>query len=323
MATGQFNGYSTPMPLPSNMPAQLNGGMRAMSMSGAPPQAYQPTGYNGPQMPQMQSQMPQMPQMPSGNMQPDQMQQFMQMQMQVMQNMLAMQQQQMGGATPPQPQQPPADYLSAPYGGQPQNQNQRPGSIAFSQRPGSIAPSQHPYPHQQQHLAPPPNSSQGRARTMLNPPSPWGSQSRTQHPRPSSALPSFAPDGPKAGYAPSAAPTERSTVGQPGRYRPVDAGSAAGSRAQSMTSSQTMMALTGRGPSPQPSANANAASKSTVRVVEKAKGSPRVTAKALEMPGDAEDEEGWEGMRKKRQERRRTARPAPAAAPGAGWQEFE
>ena len=126
-----------------------------------------------------------MPMMPQQDQSQQQMQQFMQMQMQVMQNMLAMQQQQLGQATPQAQQQAP-DYLGVPLAGQ------RPMSMA-SQAPtfqGAIP-------------------GQGRAMTMTALPANWNPQQGQL--RPVNAMPNnYAPSvqglslapGPGPGYTP-------------------------------------------------------------------------------------------------------------------------
>ncbi|KAK0918112.1 hypothetical protein LTS16_005138 [Friedmanniomyces endolithicus] len=285
------------MPVPGQMPYGMPGLPRTMSMGSiAAPQVYTPSGY----MPSM----PQMPQMMPGMM-PDQggsaqMQQFMQMQMQLMQNMLTMQQQHLGQGTP-QPQQGAQDYLGVPLAGN------RPMSMA-SQAPnfqpgGGLA-------------------NQGRAMTMMNPPPSWG-MDQNALPRPTSAMPnSYAPSGfnvgiggPGQGYTPSIAPSERSNVGMPSRYRPVVTGAgneAATGRSHSMTSSMTLQAFTnqqgGAQYAPQPVENSGLApqqSRSTIRLIDKPKGSPKVGSSRPVMGGGGdEEEEGWAEMGRKRMEKK-------------------
>jgi len=242
--------------------------------------------------------MPPMPMMmPPQDQTQQQMQQFMQMQMQVMQNMqnmqnmLAMQQQQMGQS--PQPMQQTPDYLGVPLAGN------RPMSMA------SHAPSM---------LGAPPN--QGRAMTMMNPPPQWdignfGAQ------RPMSGMPgSYAPSvqglnvsgGPGPGYTPSIAPSERSNVGMPSRYRPVATNGEAppNGRSQSMTSSLTLQAFTNQQgaqsiqrPESQP---AQQQKQNTIRIVDKPKGTPKVSARPVGV--DEDEDEGWAEMAKKRTEKK-------------------
>ena len=250
-------------PLPSNMPVPMP---RTMSMGNLPP----PSIYGGQGMPPM-PQMPQMPQMMPGQDPNQQMQQFMQMQMQFMQNMMAMQQQNMGQAPMP-PQMPGNGFLSP--------SPSRPMSMA-SQAPNG-----------------------GRSMTMMGPPSTWG-QPPQQGARPGSSFQQFAPSvhnlqaGPGAGYTPSIAPSERSNIGMPSRYRPVstmngDNAMMSGGRSQSMTSSLTLQAFT----NPQQSEE----QRNTIRVIDKPKGAPRIVSRAVE-PEEDEDQ-GWNEMAKKRSERK-------------------
>lgn len=255
--------YGGAAPLPSNMPMP-----RTMSMGNLPP----PSMYGGQGMPPM-PQMPQMPQMMPGQDPNQQMQQFMQMQMQFMQNMMAMQQQTMG---------------------QPPMQMPTPGN-------GFLSPS----PSRPMSMASQAGPNQGRSMTMMGPPSTWG-QNPQQSGRPGSSFQPYAPSvqnlqaGPGAGYTPSIAPSERSNIGMPSRYRPVstmngDGGAMmSGGRSQSMTSSMTLQAFT----NPQQPEDQ---SKNTIRVIDKPKGAPRIVSRAV----DEEDEDqGWNEMAKKRSERK-------------------
>lgn len=297
------------MPLPSNMnmrPAMP----RAMSMGNLPPPSvYSPSGIPPvPQMPQMG--MPgmvpmQMPQQQDPGSQ--QMQQFMQMQMQVMQNMLQMQQMQMGqpGTPSPQVQQPQqqqqtGDYLGVNFG----NQN-RPMSMA-SQTSNQFGP-------------PPSLANQGRSMTMMNPPAGWGSAANPSGPRPNSAMPGmssgYAPsvqglniNGGAAtnGYAPSIAPSERSNVGMPSRYRPVTQNGDA-QRTQSMTSTLTLQAFQKQQTSPNlPGTPFNAKEvqtpKQTIRIVDRPKGASRVAAR----PNDEDEDDGWADMKKSREHKKKS-----------------
>lgn len=272
------------MPLPANMPPQMQGmpGLpRTMSMgSVVSPQTYLPSGLGSmPMMPMMPG-MPPMPMMsPSVDYTQQQMQQFMQMQMQFMQNMMAMQQQQLTSS--PQPQTPTGDYLGIPM------PDQRRMSMA------SQAPSF------QNGMLP----GQGRAMTMMNPPTRWDFANGPQ--RPTSAMPNgYAPSvhgmnggagGPGPGYTPSIAPSERSNVGMPSRYRPVTMNgtspSEVGGRSQSMTSSMTLQAFQ---PPPE--------SKSTIRVVDKPKGAPKANARPVAV--DEDEDDGWAEMARKKAEKK-------------------
>lgn len=277
--TGTFN------PLPSNIPAQIPGLPRTMSTgSMALPQTYTPSGlFAGmPVMPQMPMMMP--PMAPQPDLATQQMQQFMQMQMQVMQNMLAMQQQQMGQSTPsPQPQSVAQDYLGVQPGAQ------RPMSVSSQAGLSSSVP------------------NHGRAMTMLNPPPSWNPNNVQQ--RPTSLMPSnHAPSvknmtwgGPGPGYTPSIAPSERSNVGLAPRYRPVStAGDSGTGRSHSLTSSVTLQTFSK--PQSRPESQAGLPTKSTIRLVDKPKGTPKVHTRAVD-PDDDEDD-GWAEMAKKRTEKK-------------------
>jgi hypothetical protein len=143
-----------------------------------------------------------------------QVQQFMQMQMQFMQSMMALQQQQvaLSGGNPaalqqpmaanmlPQPQYP-QSLLAVP--GQPRPNSEFFGSAGTS-RPASMLDT-------------------GRAMTMNGPPSGWNAAAAVAS-RPGSAYlmsGGVGGGGPGPGYTPSIAPSERSNIGLPGRYRPV------------------------------------------------------------------------------------------------------
>jgi hypothetical protein len=264
-------------------------GGRTMTMPNMmPPQTYMPSGFGAnPMMPPM----PMMPQMPMmQNPQQDQMQKFMEMQMQVMQNMLAMQQQQLG-QTPP-PQAPTPDYLGVPTPGNRASMVSNPGYAPsiHSQAPG-----------------------QGRAMTMLNPPPNWNVSPGAQ--RPNSAMPAtYAPSGlnitnggPGPGYTPSIAPSERSNIGQPSRYRPVATGADPNGRSMSMTSSATLQAFRKSEVAPPVPAipsrpQSQHQSKSTLRIIDKPKGAPRVAKKPVV---EEDEDEGWADMRKKRDDKKK------------------
>lgn len=280
--------FSTVGNMPVNMPPPQMG--RAMSMGNiGPPSVYTPTGI--PVMPMM----PQMGQMPMTPGLDPAMQQFMQMQMQMMQNVINMQQAQMG--PPGQPQVQPA-----------QQGNDFPGV----NRPMSMA-SQHSFSGVPQ--------NQGRSMTMMNPPSGWGGAPSPGQARPVSGMRhvgSYAPSmtgihansgGPGAAYTPSIAPSERSNVGMPNRYRPVTQYGDASGRTHSLTSSHTLQAFTNQQAAPNPGTPFNGVavppSKSTIRVVEKPKGSPKLGTSRSPAPAEDEDE-GWAELKKKREVKKKS-----------------
>ncbi|KAG0651126.1 hypothetical protein D0Z07_2605 [Hyphodiscus hymeniophilus] len=122
-----------------------------------------------------------------------------------------------------------------------------------------------------------PSSSHQRAMTMMDPNSaPW-------LPQGSMYAPSIRMSG--AGYAPSIAPSERSNVGLPGRYRPVS--HAVPQENQSRTSTMS----------------------GAIQGWENKNGS--ATIKPVKKSGnisDEDDEEGWEEMSKKREKKKSTWR---------------
>jgi hypothetical protein len=203
-------GSSTALPLPANMSSPVQPQMpRAMSMTSN----INPMGMMGGMNPGMMPGMMGMPPAMAGQMDPTnpQVQQYMQMQMQFMQSMMTMQQQQMGMQQPmmqnmmPQ-QQYPQSLLAVP--GQ-----QRPNSTFFDSNSGGAS-------------RPTSMLSAGRAMTMTAPPVGWNAAPAV---RPNSAYMMSGGSGasimngggPGPGYTPSIAPSERSNIGLPGRYRPV------------------------------------------------------------------------------------------------------
>ena len=221
-----------------------------------------------------------------------QMNQMMQMQMQFMQQMMALQGLQPGqmppaamqpGQIPPQlpfPQQMAQPGFLSPLSLQvPQIQMQRPFSVGAQSAPNSpIAPQQ----------------QQQRAMSMLSPA--MGGLYPHQGNRNSKA-PSLMPStmggalAPGTVYAPSIAPSERSNIGQPSRYRPVsiapiDEIPKKSSRTSTMTGATALNA----GQADGATKNSESSKQATVRVV-KGGGS------------DDEDEMGWEEMRRQKEQK--------------------
>ncbi|GAB7349516.1 hypothetical protein MBLNU459_g0222t1 [Dothideomycetes sp. NU459] len=263
------------MPMPSNMqmPPMMPRSNSMMSMMG--PQMGGPMGG----MPPMMS--------PAEMQTQHQMMQMMAMQHHMMQQMMAMQNGQMPQFNLPQmpgPQNNGNGFIGTPNG---------------AQRPMSI------------------HSNAGRTMSMLNPPAQWNENAQQQRantmggnlrpPGYAGSVYDFSLGGPPQGYTPSIAPSERSNVGMPSRYRPVTTdglGSNSNSRTQTMTSEGPAQAFSSRHNASTPShlaANANGQQKSTIRVIDKPKGTkapqPRVE--------DEDEEEGWAQMRKKKEERKR------------------
>lgn len=206
-----------------------------------------------------------------------QMQQFMQMQMQFMQMMATNQQ----GGAPPQMmaqqmqqmqhmQQMPQQMPQQPYG----------GGYGYGAGPGP-APSVADF-----------SSGQSVMGVPLSQPRRMDPGMRTMSMIQPTTSASFLQNGyghpgatPQTGYTPSIAPSERSNIGLPGRYRPVSqAGSAAGHmlhpRSQSMSGALSL------------SQADDTKSKSTIKLVSKGQHS------------DDDEEEGWESMRAKRDQKK-------------------
>lgn len=304
-ATG---GYG-PIPLPSGMQQQqpqMPQFARTTSMGSlyAPQMAMGPGGY----MPQ-NGMLPGMPGMSPGeqaNMTAQQqIAQLMEMQTHMMQQMMALQAGNMAMPMPgfSLPQSPSMGSLM--NGGQsfaPQMTAQRPGS--------SYAPS----------------IGAGRAMSMTNLSANWANPEHMQQQRSntmgsSAALnkPNLAgsvygmnltANGPGQGYTPSIAPSERSNVGMPSRYRPVSTMDGQENQAQAGAGYSGSMAPPGPSPLMQASGNEQGTqAKSTIRVIEKPKGAPRTLGsffgRQAKPADDEEDEdEGWAEMARKREEMR-------------------
>lgn len=173
------------------------------------------------------------------------MQQFMQIQMQFMQ----MQIQQTGGASSQSGHTPIAPTL--------------PRSSTMTNLPPPTPPGR-------------PATSQQRAMTTLDPnAAPWIQQSGQA---PFLTLPHL----PGANYAPSIAPSERSNIGQPGRYRPVTHIPTDKSRATTMSGALQDW-------------NENKLASSTIKMVKKSGNL-----------SDDDDEEGWEAMKRQREQKKST-----------------
>ena len=82
------------------------------------------------------------------------------------------------------------------------------------------------------------------------------------------------------------------------RYRPVQTnGDASTGRSQSLTSSMTLQAFT----NPRPESR-QAQSKNTIRIVDKPKGTPKVSTH--QVAADEDEDDGWAEMAKKRSEKK-------------------
>ncbi|KAM0564016.1 hypothetical protein ACHAPJ_000224 [Fusarium lateritium] len=219
--------------------------------------------YNMPAMGMSQPQMMQPPQLTVGDQaqlqMTQQMSQFMQMQMQFMQMMASNNQQsQLGGMMPP---------MQNPYGGLSATQSMN----DLSSRHSMMIP-------EPSTLEPPRRMDAGmRTMSMVQPSSgasfmqPPGGYAGSIH-------------GMPMGYTPSIAPSERSNIGLPGRYRPVSQMPAPAIPDPHRRTS-TMSGALGRWDEPK--------GKSTINVVS-----------ASGDGSDDDDEEGWEAMKAKRDKKR-------------------
>ena len=212
-----------------------------------------------------------------------QMTQMMQMQMQWMQQMQAMMASGMHPPmAPPHMQMPGGNGMLSPQMQQMQQQQQQMGNGMLS--PGQmLRPVSHSAPGSPAAIP----STGPRAMSMMTPTAPpqWGRQSTA----PSMMSGALNPDQ-QRGYAPSMAPSERSNVGMPSRYRPVsippiDEGSRPGSSMSMSTAGK--LNSTGRPP-------------------------------IKKVSNEDDDEEGWEEMKKKRDAKKSNWRNKKGGKPGVG-----
>jgi len=270
---------------------------RANSMGNMAMQSYMPQmgpvpGLPAPFTPAEQSQMAAQQQIA----------QLIQMQTQMMHQMMAMQSGQVPNMMPMDPNAMGNGGFLAPPG-----QLNRPMSMA------SNSPSM---------------AGQGRSMTMTNLPSQWDPNMNNMMPRASTMssnlnLPyagsvygmNLGPT-PHQGYTPSIAPSERSNIGMPSRYRPVSTMDAANGapdpasgRTKSMSSTMFASQQPMSAPPPMPlsntTGNAVKTPKSTIRVIEKPKGAPKSSQLRNAAAEDEDDEEGWAELAKKRQQKKR------------------
>ena len=316
-------GFVSSMPLPNNMP----GRMPQVGMPGMQPGMGMGMGM-GMSMPGMQAMMDpaQLSQMQINQ----QMTQYMAMQMQMMQHMMSMQQGQQGNAGAPQL----PSMAQMPGMGQTPNMMNMTAQLPQMQTQDGF-------------LTPPSLGATGRTMSMTTPPTNLNNSRHTIGP----GAPSLAaqmsmqsqssprtmsmmnpPSGGYAnsvrglglsgnqqgGYTPSIAPSERSNVGQPSRYRPVTADAGNGSVASENTvqplhaTSGNARSSTMSGLDRPPSSSGGLLlgdhenKRATVKAVEKGRGSPaRVSrlnnstvAAADAEDEDEDDEAGWAEMKK-------------------------
>ncbi|KAL9029728.1 MAG: hypothetical protein Q9196_002067 [Gyalolechia fulgens] len=278
---GSQYGGASPNLHPGGLVGVIAGEERAKAMRRGSPNAQ--GNYGSPLPPGMAQMTPGLPPMMSpgdeAQMQmSQQMTQMMQMQMQWMQSM----QQMMGttGMQTPQPgQMPPGMPPMPPAPGQLPVLNKFLSAQGQMVRPMSHSAPSTPSMVQQQ---------QQRAMSMMS------HHLSPQWPARNTASPSMMSGalGPP-GYTPSIAPSERSNVGQPSRYRPV---SVAPIDEHSRPGSRSSNALLGPGIGD---------GKSRLTVSFGGKTSPVPPKK---VPSDDDDDEGWEEMKKKRDQRASTWR---------------
>ncbi|KAL2046009.1 hypothetical protein N7G274_001456 [Stereocaulon virgatum] len=216
----------------------------------------------------------------------EQMKQMMQMQMQWMQQMQQMMASGMQGMPPGQ--QPP--FMMPPQ--QQQMMTTSSGMLAppgQQQRPLSSGAPSMPTPLGLQ-------QAQQRAMSMMDPSStpPWQAPGNNRMSKAPSMM-SGALGGSGPGYAPSLAPSERSNVGMPSRYRPVSIAPSdehvprAASRSSTLTSGMLLPGGLGKD------------GRLSVRPVTQ-------TPPKKSSGSDDDDEEGWEEMKKKREKSKSTWR---------------
>jgi hypothetical protein len=234
---------------------------------------------------------PSMPGMPPSPMvdqqaQMAQMAQMMQMQMQWMQQMMSAQGMHAGQMTPGM-QMPPGMQLPPGM----QMPFSPPSTYGFLSPSGSGmgSPGQRPMS-----ASPGTTNNHGRAMSMLSPGS-RVSMVPSLHQRSSTANIL----GPGPGYTPSIAPSERSNVGMPSRYRPVSIAptdeptGGVGQRASTFTASTSVGSWAKLESAPQPR-----------RATEQGSGAKGQKQTAKKGSEDEDEEEGWEEMRRKKEKKR-------------------
>ncbi|KUI66594.1 hypothetical protein VM1G_01785 [Cytospora mali] len=111
------------------------------------------------------------------------------------------------------------------------------------------------------------------------------------------------------GYAPSLAPSERSNVGLPGRYRPVSHVPTASTTTATITADHSRKTMSG--------ARSPYSESQTLRVVEKSPSkNSSMTSSSARVEVDDDDEEGWAAMKAKRDQRKSAWRVRKTLAPG-------
>ena len=219
----------------------------------------------------------------------EQMNQMMQMQMQWMQQM---QQMMASGMQMPSGQQQP--MLSGHHPMMTPPILQAPSPFP-AHRPLSSGPQSAPGVHGGQMPG-------GRAMSMMSPSStaPWPPQHGNFRRSVAPSTMGGALNGPKPGYSPSIAPSERSNVGNPSRYRPVSVApmDEHQPRSQSRTSTINSNILHPLGSSRDNRQSTSRDRKSNLSL------RPSAAMPARKTGSDEDDEEGWEEMKKKREKKK-------------------
>ncbi|KAK4698061.1 hypothetical protein P7C71_g111, partial [Lecanoromycetidae sp. Uapishka_2] len=225
----------------------------------------------------------------------EQMNQMMQMQMQWMQQMQQMMASGMQGMPPGQQppfMMPPQQRMMnnagmlAPPGQQP-----RPMTIGSPTTPGASAGLRQPQQRAMSMMTPSPDAS-------------WPPQGNNRMSKAQSMMSGALP-APDLGYTPSIAPSERSNVGMPSRYRPVSIAPSdehmprASSRSSTFATGMLQTGDSGR--NSRLSTSGDRQSRFSTRPVSR---EPLKNATA----SDDDDEEGWEKMKQKREEKKSTWR---------------
>ena len=279
-------GSSRPNVAPGGLVGVIAGEERARAARRGSPNAQ--GNYGSPLPPSMQMGMP--PPMSAGEQatvhMSEQMGQMMQMQMQWMQQM---QQMMASGMQPGMQMQQPPYMMPPPQNGMlaPPGQPQRPISA-----PGTPSG---------------PQQLQQRAMSMMTPASApqWQTQGNNRMPQAPSMM-SGALGGSGIGYAPSLAPSERSNIGMPTRYRPVsiapadEHGPRATSRASTFTAGTLQPGVSGR--NSRMSTFGDGQSKPSVQSVS------RTPPPKKSGSDDDDDDEGWAAMKQQREKKKSTWR---------------
>ena len=293
-------------PHPAGLVGVIAGEERARAARRGSPNAQ---GGFGQVLPQgMQSPMTESNQVPQQQM--AQMNQLMQTQMQFMQQMQAMMAQGMPmGQHPPMPPAHMQQYMVGNGFVTPQNAQQQ-QQMMIMQQNGMLSPNSQMLPRPLSHSAPgsPTVVMQGpRSQSMLGSgPIPWGGQQERRGSYAPSMMSGALNGGPGQGYTPSIAPSERSNVGMPSRYRPVSiAPSGMGEEAHPYNNrpgSAMSMSMSSNNQLRPASQQLNVAN--TIRPVSQLSGGSTSAAKKKQ-DHDSDEEEGWEEMKAKREAKKR------------------